>query len=65
MKDAGLRIRLQRELRQSFLDACKADDKPAAQVIRQFMRSYIKQKAEASTERIKREEISEFGNNNE
>ena len=51
MKDAGLRIRLQRELRESFLEACKAQDKPAAQVIREFMREYVEEheaKAEAS-----------------
>lgn len=45
MKDAGLRIRVQRELREQFLDACKAEDKPAAQVIREFMRSYVEQRA--------------------
>lgn len=43
MKDAGLRIRVQRELRQSFLEACAADDKPAAQVIREFMRRYVEE----------------------
>lgn len=41
MKDAGLRIRVQRELRESFTEACKAEDKPAAQVIREFMREYV------------------------
>jgi len=61
MKDAGLRIRVQRELRQSFLETCKAEDKSAAQVLREFMRSYIKQRAETSTERVQREKISEFG----
>lgn len=47
MKDAGFRIRVQRELRQSFLEACKADDKPAAQVIREFMRAYVRDHQEA------------------
>lgn len=42
MKDVGLRIRVQRELREEFLAACRADDKPAAQVIREFMRSYVR-----------------------
>lgn len=42
MKDAGLRIRVQRELRQKFLEACQADDKPAAQVLREFMRAYVR-----------------------
>jgi len=41
MKDAGLRIRVQRELRDQFLDVCRAQDKPAAQVLREFMREYV------------------------
>lgn len=46
MKDAGLRIRVQRELRESFIEACKAQDKPAAQVLREFMRDYVREQAE-------------------
>jgi hypothetical protein len=41
MKDVGLRIRVQRELREQFLDACRLQDKPAAQVLREFMRDYV------------------------
>lgn len=41
MKDVGLRIRVQRDLREQFLEACKAKDKPAAQVLREFMREYV------------------------
>jgi hypothetical protein len=41
VKDAGLRIRVQRELREQFLEACRAQDKPAAQVLREFMRDYV------------------------
>ncbi|WP_372837462.1 plasmid-related protein [Phaeovulum sp.] len=41
MKDAGLRIRIDRELRERFLQACRAEDKPAAQVLRDFMRRYV------------------------
>lgn len=41
MKDAGLRIRVQRVLREEFLDACRQQDKPAAQVLREFMREYV------------------------
>lgn len=40
-KDAGLRIRVDRELREQFLEACRDQDKPAAQVLREFMRDYI------------------------
>jgi Ribbon-helix-helix protein len=37
----GLRIRVERPLRQAFVDACRKQDKPAAQVIREFMRGFI------------------------
>lgn len=40
-KDSGLRIRVQRELREQFLEACRTQDKPAAQVLREFMREYV------------------------
>lgn len=40
-KDSGLRIRVQRDLRDKFLEVCRAQDKPAAQVIREFMREYV------------------------
>jgi hypothetical protein len=43
MKDVGLRIRIDRELRESFLEACMEQDKPAAQVLREFMREYVRQ----------------------
>jgi hypothetical protein len=40
-KDSGLRIRVERPLREAFLDACRMEDRPAAQVIREFMRNYV------------------------
>jgi len=43
MKDVGLRIRVQKDLREQFLEACRSQDKPAAQVLREFMREYIAQ----------------------
>ena len=51
MKDAGLRIRVQKELREQFLAACQAQDKPAAQVLREFMRQYVKKHLEPDTEK--------------
>ncbi len=42
-KDVGFRIRVERELRDQFLDVCRDDEKPAAQVIREFMRQYVKE----------------------
>ncbi|WP_281404912.1 hypothetical protein [Mesorhizobium sp. GR13] len=41
MKDSGLRIRIERDLREKFLAVCREQDRPAAQVIREFMKSYI------------------------
>lgn len=41
MKDVGLRIRVQRQLRDEFLQICHAEDRPAAQVLREFMREYV------------------------
>jgi predicted DNA-binding protein len=40
-KDASLRFRLPKDLHQQFLAICKAQDKPAAQVLREYMRSYV------------------------
>ena len=48
MKDVGLRIRIDKELRERFLEACRKDDKPAAQVLREFMRAYVEQRAAAT-----------------
>lgn len=42
-KDSALRIRLDPELHQQFLEVCKAQDRPAAQVLREYMRSYVQQ----------------------
>jgi hypothetical protein len=41
VKESGLRIRVETQLREDFLRACKKDDLTAAQVLRAFMRSYV------------------------
>lgn len=41
MKDAGLRISLQRGIRDQFPEMLKAQDKPATQLQREFMGDYI------------------------
>ena len=43
MKTAGLRIRVEPDLRDLFVRACQANDLSAAQVLRAFMREYITQ----------------------
>ncbi len=40
-KDAGLRLRVEREIRQEFVEVCRAEGKTAAQVLREYMREYI------------------------
>jgi hypothetical protein len=40
-KDAGLRLRVERELRDEFVELCRGSGRPAAQVLRDFMRAYI------------------------
>lgn len=53
VKDAGVRIRVEKGLRDQFLDTCRRQDKPAAQVIRQFMREYVAEHGDG-TERAPR-----------
>ena len=50
MKDSGFRIRVERELRQQFVEVCRAEDKPAAQVLREFMRAYVARNGSGDTE---------------
>lgn len=40
-KSSNYRIRVEPGLHQEFLDICKTEDRPAAQVIREFMRAYV------------------------
>lgn len=47
-KDAGFRIRVERDLRDKFIEMCRAKDRPAAQVIRDFMRQYIEDNTAAN-----------------
>ena len=42
-KDVGLRIRIDKELRQAFVEACRIQDVPASEVLREFMRQYAEQ----------------------
>ena len=51
-KDVGLRIRVDRSLRTAFLEVCRAEDRPAAQVIRQFMRNYVEDRKVAAQQEL-------------
>lgn len=47
MKDVGMRIRVEPELRKAFVETCHQENAKAAQVIREFMQAYVKQKSTA------------------
>jgi antitoxin component of RelBE/YafQ-DinJ toxin-antitoxin module len=53
-KTAALRIRIEPELHKKFLDTCKAQDVPASQVLREFMKQYVSahQQTPASFRRV-------------
>lgn len=40
-KDVGLRIRIEKDLRESFQLACIAEDRKASEVLREFMQRYV------------------------
>jgi hypothetical protein len=39
-KDAGMRIRVEMELRDAFMEACRAQNLHASDVLRDFMRTF-------------------------
>lgn len=41
VKDAGIRIRVEKGLRSAFAAACRAEDKQASDVLRDFMLAYV------------------------
>jgi hypothetical protein len=41
LKTAGLRLRVEPELREEFVEICRTEGRPAAQVLRDFMRRYV------------------------
>lgn len=48
-KDAGLRIRVEKELREAFVQACRAQDRAASDVLRDFMRSFTQTQQSGQT----------------
>ena len=41
IKSSSMRIRIDPKLHSDFLAACRRQDRPAAQVLREFMREYV------------------------
>ena len=50
VKDTGVRIRVEKRLRDEFLETCRRQDKPAAQVLREFMRQYVAEHGDEAAE---------------
>ena len=46
-KEAVFTMKLEAELRAAFMTAAAAEDRPASQVVRELMRSYIEQQQQA------------------
>lgn len=42
-KEAVFTMKLEPELRDAFMAAAKSEDRPASQIVREFMRDYIQQ----------------------
>lgn len=51
-KDAGLRLRVERNLREEFLETCRSEGKAAAQVLREYMRDYIARNRAAAQQEL-------------
>lgn len=54
MKDAGIRIRVEQELRDAFVAACQRMDVPAAQVLRDHMKAIVSKVDQATKQNLKR-----------
>jgi hypothetical protein len=64
VKDTGVRIRVEKGLHDRFLEICRRQDTPAAQVLRQFMREYVAQHAnETGSSRGKNTRVESGGTN--
>ncbi len=52
IKDAGLRLRVERELRDEFIETCRAEGKAGAQVLREYMRDYVTRNRAAAQQEL-------------
>lgn len=41
MKDAGVRIRVEKDLRDAFVALCQTEGRRASDVLREFMQTYV------------------------
>jgi hypothetical protein len=50
VKDSGMRIRVEKELRDAFVQACRAQDRAAADVLRDFMRTFTQKQQQGQAD---------------
>lgn len=43
IKDSAMRIRVETDVHAAFMETCRLQGVPAAQILRQFMRSYVEE----------------------
>lgn len=60
MKESGLRIRVEKQLRYDFIQTCKKRDLTASQVLRAFMRDYIHKSQLENTQVLIKKSDSSF-----
>ena len=51
-KDEEYRIRLDKQLKSEFIDLCRKRDIPAAQVLRELMRNFVRENREADQQQL-------------
>lgn len=50
IKDSGMRIRVEKELREAFVQACRAQDRHASDVLRDFMRAFTEKRLQGQAD---------------
>lgn len=50
LKDSGLRIRVEKDLREAFAQACRAQDRHASDVLRDFMRAFTEKQLQGQAD---------------
>jgi len=50
LKDSGMRIRVEKELREAFVQACRAQNRAAADVLRDFMRTFTEKQQQGQAD---------------
>lgn len=50
LKDSGMRIRVEKDLREAFVQACRSQDRHAADVLRDFMRIFTEKQLQGQSD---------------